>query len=124
MTTYKWSIRLIGSKPASLGEKYFVDLLSWSYNATDNGGNYAACFGTTQLNQPEDEEYSYTPIENLTEEQVVGWLLDTLGEEQVAELKASLDLQLEQNINFKKEYDSIRRVMLVPPWDKDTLIKV
>ena len=105
MTTYKWSIRLIGSKPASLGEKYFVDLISWSYNATDNEGNYAACFGTTQLNRSE-EEYSYTPIENLTEEQVIQWLLDTLGEEQVAALKASLDLQLEQNTNFKKEYEN------------------
>lgn len=123
MTTYKWSIRLLGSKPASLGEKYFVDLLSWSYNATDSQGNYAACFGTTQLNQPE-EEYTYTPLENLTEEQVVGWLLNALGEEQVVALKASLDLQLQQNIEFKKEYNAIRRVMLVPPWDQDTLIKV
>jgi hypothetical protein len=123
MITYKWSIRLLGSKPASLGEKYFVDLLSWSLNATDSQGNYAACFGTTQLNRSE-EEYTYTPIENLTEEQVVGWLLDTLGEEQVVALKASLELQLEQNINFKNEYDAIRRIMLVPPWDNDTLIRV
>ena len=123
MTTYKWSIRLLGSKPASLGEKYFVDLLNWSYNATDEQGNYAACFGTTQLNQSTDGEYTYTPLENLTEEQVIGWLLDSLGQQKIAELTASLDLQIQQNIEFKKEYDAIRRVMLVPPWDKDTLIK-
>ena len=122
MVTYKWSIRLLGSKPASLGEKYFVDLISWSYNATDGEGNYAACFGTTQLSQ--NQNTNFTPLEDLTKEQVIGWLLNALGEQEVNALKASLDTQLQQNKEFKKEYDAIRRVMLVPPWDNDTIIKV
>lgn len=122
MVTYKWSIRLLGSKPASLGEKYFVDLISWSYNASDDEGNYAACFGTTQLSQ--NQNTNFTPLEDLTKEQVIGWLLNALGEQEVNALKASLDTQLQQNKEFKKEYDAIRRVMLVPPWDNDTIIKV
>lgn len=122
MVTYKWSIRLLGSKPASLGEKYFVDLISWSYNASDDEGNYAACFGTTQLSQ--NQNTNFTPLADLTEEQVIGWLLNALGEQEVNALKASLDTQLQQNKEFKKEYDAIRRVMLVPPWDNDTIIKV
>jgi hypothetical protein len=42
---------------------------------------------------------SFTPFADLTEEQVIGWVKESLGENQVASIEESLDSQLESIIN-------------------------
>jgi hypothetical protein len=46
-----------------------------------------------------DEGGDYTPYDKLTQEQVVGWVKNSLGDEQVASLETSIANQIEQQIN-------------------------
>ena len=50
--------------------------------------------GRTPLTSPEESEL--IPFDNLTEELVISWVQDKLGEEQVASIQSSLISQIEE----------------------------
>ena len=61
------------------------------YNVSATEGEYSAStYGTVGYTEQPDE--SYTPYEELTQEQVVGWVQDALGKDTV---EASLAGQIE-----------------------------
>jgi hypothetical protein len=46
-----------------------------------------------------DEGATFTPYASLTQAQVIGWVQDALGEEQVASYEANVAQQIENQIN-------------------------
>jgi len=67
----------------------FVVTVHYTVNAVD--GDYtASTYGTVGYTQ---EEGSYTPFEQLTKEQVVGWVQESLGKDEVETgLAAQIDV--------------------------------
>jgi uncharacterized GH25 family protein len=71
----------------------FVVTVHYNVSATD--GDYSAStYGTVGYTEQPDE--SYTPYEQLTQEQVVGWVQESLGKDTV---EASLAGQIEAQKN-------------------------
>jgi len=70
-----------------------VFTLHYTIEAFD--GTYrASAYGSLGLEAPEEDQA--IPFADLTEEIVVGWLLDKFGEEKVAEIEAALQAQIDE----------------------------
>ena len=88
-TTYEWKIAQL-ERTLSDGIVY---TLHYTIEAFD--GTYrASAYGSLGLEAPEEDEA--IPFADLTEEIVVGWLLDKFGEEKVNEIFAALQAQIDE----------------------------
>jgi hypothetical protein len=65
----------------------------WQLTA-EGEGQTARLIGSLTLPPKEVTDPTFIPFEELTEEIVIGWVKAQLGEEQVAELEASVESQL------------------------------
>jgi len=86
MINYEWNVIQMERKAAD----GFVTIVHYTVSAID-GDHTASAYGTVGFTQ---EEGSYTPFEQLTKEQVVGWVQESLGKDEVeAGLAAQIDAQ-------------------------------
>jgi hypothetical protein len=86
MTTFTWKIANLERNTAD-GK---VIVVHYTIDAED--GTYrSGAYGSVGL----DGEVT-TPFADLTEEQVVGWVKDKLGEEQVTNVETALQAQLDE----------------------------
>lgn len=105
--TYNWIIEQMNSYPEKDGYQDVVFTCNWRLNAND--GNYnVTCYGSVGVSINPDEPF--TPYADLTQDQVVGWVKDALGAEEVAQLEAGLAGQI---ANLKNP----PVVTLPNPWD-------
>jgi hypothetical protein len=75
MINYEWNIAQMDRKAAD----GFVTTVHYTVSAID--GDYtASSYGTVGYTQ---EPKNYTPFEQLTKEQVVGWVQESLGKDEV-----------------------------------------
>lgn len=89
MINYTWSVVQMDR----LTSDNFVVTVHYNVTATD--GTYSAStYGTVGYTEQPDE--SYTPYEDLTQAQVVGWIQESLGKDTV---EASLAGQIEAQKN-------------------------
>lgn len=89
MTTYNWQVVQMDR----LTSDGFVVTVHYNVSATD--GDYSAStYGTVGFTEQPDE--TYTPYDELTQEQVVGWVQESLGKDTV---EASLAGQIEAQKN-------------------------
>lgn len=87
MTTFNWTIPQMDR----LTSDGFVVTVHYRVDAEDEGF-VASTYGTIGYTQQPDE--TYTPYDQLTEAQVVGWVQTSLGQETVeASLQSQIDLQ-------------------------------
>ena len=87
-TTYTWKIAQLERETAD----GYVFTAHYTVDAED--GTYrAGAYGSIGLERPEGE---LIPFADLTEELVVGWVKDKLGEEQVENIEAALQVQLNE----------------------------
>ena len=87
MITTSWHIANL-ERESSDG---YVFTAHWTVSTTD--GEYSASsYGSMGFERPEGE---LIPFDNLTEELVISWVQDKLGEEQVASIQSSLISQIE-----------------------------
>jgi hypothetical protein len=75
-----------------------VNTVHWRSTQTD-GDFTASAYGSLGVPAKDPSDPTFIPFESLTEEQVKQWVLDTMGEEQVAALQANLDGQIEAQKN-------------------------
>ena len=93
MTNYNWQVVQMDRLTAD----GFVVTVHYSVTATD--GDYTAnTYGTVGYTQQPNEQY--TPYDQLTEPQVVGWVKDSLGVDTVQD---ALDAQIEAQKNPVQE---------------------
>jgi hypothetical protein len=94
--TYTWVIAQLDCYPQQDDHTDVVFIVHWRRQATD--GTYSAdIYGAQSVTL--DPEAPFTPYEDLTFDQVVGWLEDAMGEETLAAQVAALDKQIENQIN-------------------------
>lgn len=85
MTTFNWTINQMDR----LTSDGFVVTVHYTVTAEDTGTT-TSTYGTIGYTQEPDE--TYTPYDQLTEAQVVGWVQTALGQDTVeASLQAQID---------------------------------
>ena len=95
--TNTWGIVQLDAYPEKDGLTDVVFTVHWNLTGDDGEGHTGYAYGSVGVTL--DEGGSYTPYNELTKEQVVGWVQESLGAEQVASLEASVANQIEQQIN-------------------------
>lgn len=93
MTVAKtWKITGLQTYPKTEGEIDVVCAAAWNVSGTDGECN-GSLNGSTAFKLNPDEPY--TPFDQLTEAQVLGWVFASLGEEGKATAEADVDAQIE-----------------------------
>jgi len=102
-TTYKWNCKIVDAYPENQGNADVVYNIHWSLTATSDklnpeGNPYSATnIGTQSLDVSDIK--NFIPFNDLTEAEVQAWTEAAMGVDKVAELKANLDNQIDQEIN-------------------------
>lgn len=94
--TNTWSVSQMDCYPTYEGETDVVFTVHWllvGYDGDYTASVYGSC-GVTL-----DEGSTFTPYADLTQEQVIGWVRDALGPDQVAALEANVAQQIADQIN-------------------------
>ena len=86
-----WTVTGLLVKPQADGFTDVVYIVNWLCTATD-GTNEARRGGKTEVPTPAGG--TFTPFDQLTEAEVVGWVQAQLGPEEVAKIEADLVAQL------------------------------
>lgn len=89
--TSVWTILKMTTLPDVNGKIDFVWEVVWQCLVTV-GENTAGTIANIVID-PESPSVGYTPYDQLTEDQVVGWVKDALGPTKVAQVESSLAAQ-------------------------------
>lgn len=104
--TLTWGVNYMKSYPLYEGNQDVVCLVSWKLTAVD--GVYSTEIqGSSSI--PVSVGPDFIPYELLAEAQVITWVQDVLGEDEVLELEEAVIVQLNQLINPPE-------VILPLPW--------
>jgi hypothetical protein len=94
--TYTWSVVQMDAYPEYDGETDVVFNVHWTLAGIDQTYQGYA-YGTQSVTL--DEGSDFTPYEDLTEAQVIGWVQAAMGAEQVAALEANVAKQIQDQID-------------------------
>jgi len=86
-TTFTWAIAQLERETAD----GFVYTGHYTVNAADGVYN-AGAYGSVGFERPDN----LIPFDDLTQDMVVGWVKDKLGEEQVTKIEEALQAQLDE----------------------------
>ena len=94
--TYNWHVAALDAYPTYENHTDVVFTVHWRCDGTD-GEHTAGVYGSVGLTL--DPEATFTPYADLTEAQVIGWVKDALGEEQVASYEENVAAQIDALVN-------------------------
>ena len=94
MNTYTWTISALDCKINENNLQDVVYTVHWEYTAANETGITASAFGAQYVPPPSEEDF--TPYDELTKEQVIGWIETYLN---VPGISLYLDNQIELIIN-------------------------
>jgi len=94
--TNTWVIEQMNCYPQAEGQTDVVFTVHWRVNATDGTYN-ATSYGTVGITYVAGSPY--TPYADLTQPQVIGWVQDAMGPEQVASIEAGLATNIANQVN-------------------------
>ena len=111
MITFEWQFPslFVVLKQGALSN--IVTQVDWVLEATHEKEKLASCSGTVSLGQVSKE--SFINFNQLTKENVLEWVLLSLGEDEVSKLKENLAAQAVEQLNFVS-------VSMSPPWLRRT----
>jgi hypothetical protein len=96
MTQFKFVISALNCTVESEGLPNVIQCIHWRYQATQVDGDktyFAETYGASSVGQPNPQ--NFVPYEDITEEEVVGWLTEILPMEAMqASLEANIALQI------------------------------
>jgi len=104
MINYTWDVSTVDTYPTLDGNNDVVYSVHWRLTAEDDanqdadGNNWTATVYGTQSVDTSDLS-DFTSFADLTSSDVQGWVIDAMGEEEVANLEANLDSQIESQKN-------------------------
>ena len=92
--TYTWKIYAVGRNITVGNLENVVKTVKWELTGTSDAGYVGRFHGNSTLNfNPEND---FTPFEQLTEEQIIGWIESHLDETEMAAYKRAVDLEIER----------------------------
>lgn len=95
--TYQWSVNGMAAYPEHEGEQDVVFSVQWVCSASDGNGLYAATYGSVDVTY--EAGSPFTPYNELTLDQVNGWVASALGPEGIAKAEADCDAQIAAQLN-------------------------
>lgn len=96
MNTLTWNVVQMDAYPEKDGLTDVVFTVHWNLTGVD-GDYIGSVYGSVGVTL--DPEAPYTSYENLTQDQVIGWVKSALGDEQVSEYEANVQAQIDQQKN-------------------------
>jgi len=105
--TYTWDCKTVDVYPEHDSHSDVVYNVHWRLNAVSDqqdaeGNDYSASsYGTHSVNA--DDIENFVPFADLTNDLVSGWVIDGIGEDEVASMKESLDNDIDGQINPTSE---------------------
>jgi len=94
--TNTWNVVQMDAYPEYEGEPDVVFTVHWTLTGTD-GTYVGSVYGSQGITPTEGS--TFTPYADLTEAQVIGWVQDAMGAEQVATYEANVAQQIEDQID-------------------------
>ena len=92
----EWNVNTVDVHPHEEGHDDVIYNIHWSVAKVD--GDYSAhSYGTQSLDISDLSDF--TAFADVTADMVKGWVINAMGEEEVANLEASLDSQIESQKN-------------------------
>jgi hypothetical protein len=91
MITYSWDITALNSYPEYMGNQDVVFTIFATYTGTD--GTYSSSINISQALIIGNSS-TFTPYADLTEEQVLGWLLAALTPQQISQMQSKITTQI------------------------------
>ena len=91
MITYTWTITALNSYPEYMGEQDVVFTIFATYTGTD--GTYSSDIILSQALNISNNT-TFTPYSELTEQQVLGWLLAALTSQQISQMQSKITAQI------------------------------
>ncbi|NBS71076.1 hypothetical protein EBT31_19540 [bacterium] len=95
MTTYVWTVTRLWTLPQVDGETDVV--VNAAYNVVGTDGEYTASLDNTQ--QFTYTGGAFTPFDQLTQDQVIGWIQAALGENGIISVEACIQGQIDSKKN-------------------------
>jgi hypothetical protein len=92
MISFFYDIVSLDCKSQINGVANIVETIHWTVRAVSDGF-VSSTYGSVNLTI--DEESSFQPYENLTKDEIITWAKAALGEQQIADIEASLAAQIE-----------------------------
>ena len=91
--TIKWKVDALFVQSSDPAFPNDVIRVVWNVSATSPKGTVAETGGSTTVEPATQEDF--VPYDQLTEDQVLGWVKEKLGDEQVKGIEANLDRSIE-----------------------------
>jgi hypothetical protein len=100
MTNITWTIEQLSCYPEVDNYTDVVFSAAWRVNGEleQDGTTYNATVYGSQGLSPFDGKTPFTPYDDLQLAQVIGWVQDAMGEEQVAAISANIEQQIANQI--------------------------
>lgn len=95
MTNYTWKVTNLYTQTIDGKEDYVVIA---NYETTGVDGDYSASLSSTAQFSTEDVAV-FIPYADLTEEIVIGWIKESLGENGIISIEACIQGQIDSQIN-------------------------
>jgi len=95
--TTTWIVEQMECVPQLDGMDNVVKVVHWRANATD-GTHNATSYGSVSLDSPTDPS-KFVQYPNLTQNEVLTWVKDSLGSEQVDLINQGLQSSIQNQIN-------------------------
>lgn len=90
--TYEWVIENMACHAQKEGQSDVVMTVAWRLNGTD-GENSGTVFGSVNLEYKRGHDY--IPYEDLTKEQVINWVKNSLGDNEIMQYEALISRKIE-----------------------------
>lgn len=97
MITNTWNVVSMDAYPEKDGFTDVVFTVHWTLAGSDDEGHTGSAYGSVGVTL--DADAPYTPYADLTKDEVIGWVQNALGAEQVASLEAGVEAQISSQIN-------------------------
>jgi hypothetical protein len=91
MIIYSWDITALNSYPEYMGNQDVVFTIFATYTGTD--GTYSSNINVSQALIISNNS-TFTPYADLTEQQVLGWLLAALTPQQISQMQSKITAQI------------------------------
>ena len=113
--TYTWDCKTVDTYPVQDEFSDVVYNVHWRMTGTDESGEHSATvIGTQTITVDTIDAEGFVAFEDLTHEDVIGWVETEMGADRVAELQASLDSQIADKIAPKSVTKTIGAVVETP----------
>lgn len=113
--TYSWDCKTVDTYPTQDSFSDVVYNVHWRLTGTDESGEHSATvIGTQTISVETIDAETFVSFEELTHDDIVGWVETEMGEERVTELQASVDSQIADKIAPKSVTKTIGAVVDTP----------